>query len=88
MKTSTDRPGRQGERGVALALALFAMAAMMVGATSALFIGADDIRASRNYRGAAQAHFAAESGLTRAVQAINSVGVIDFKNEIWKRACA
>ena len=82
MKTPIERTVRQGERGVALALALFAMAALMVGATSALFIGADDIKASRNYRGAAQAHFAAESGLTRAVQAINSVGVIDFKNEI------
>jgi hypothetical protein len=82
MKTSIERTVRQGERGIALALALFAMAAMMVGATSALFVGADDIRASRNYRGAAQAHFAAESGLTHALQTINSVGVIDFKNEI------
>jgi len=79
---SRNRTPRRGERGVALALALFAMAAMMVGATSALFVGADDIRGSRNYREAAQAHFTAESGLTHALQTINSVGVIDFKNEI------
>jgi hypothetical protein len=45
-------------------------------------MGSDDIQSSRNYRGAAQAHFAAESGLTRALQTINAVGVIDFKNEI------
>jgi hypothetical protein len=82
MKTPIARTVRHGERGVALALALFVMAALTVGATSALFIGSEDIKASRNYRGAAQAHFAAESGLTRAVQRINQVGVIDFKNEI------
>jgi hypothetical protein len=85
MKTSierTKRTARRGERGIAMALALFAMAAMMVGATSALFIGADDIEGSRNYRGAAQAHFAAESGLTHALQTINAVGVINFENEI------
>jgi hypothetical protein len=82
MKTSTKRTAHSGERGIAMALALFAMAAMMVGATSALFIGADDIEGSRNYRGAAQAHFAAESGLTHALQTINAVGVINFENEI------
>lgn len=82
MKTSIPRNVRHGERGVALALALFVMAALTVGATSALFIGGEDIKASRNYRGAAQAHFTAESGLTHAIQRINQVGVIDFQNEI------
>ena len=82
MKTSIEKKVRSGERGVAMALALFVMAAMMVGATSALFVGADDIQASRNYRGAAQAHFAAESGLTHALQTINAVGVVNFQNEI------
>src|SRR5262249_31351088 len=82
MKTPIPRTVRPGERGVALALALFVMAALTVGATSALYIGSEDIKATRNYRGAVQAHFAAESGITRAVQRINQVGVIDFKNEI------
>jgi hypothetical protein len=82
MRKPTERKARHGERGIAMALALFAMAAMMVGATSALFVGADDIEGSRNYRGAAQAHFAAESGLTHALQTINAVGVVNFQNEI------
>src|SRR5262245_58112450 len=82
MKTPIPRTVRHGERGVALALALFVMAALTVGATSALFIGSEDIKASRHYRSAAQAHFTAEAGLTHAIRRLDQVGVIDFKNEI------
>lgn len=82
MKNATQTKNRDGERGVALALALFAMAALVVGATSALYVGSDNIQASRNYRGAAQAHFAAESALTHALQRVNAVGVINYQNEV------
>ena len=80
MRTKTSR--RERERGVALALALFAMAALMVGATSALFVGSDDIHAARNYRNAAQAHFAAESALSHAVQRINATGILNFETDV------
>jgi hypothetical protein len=73
---------RSRERGVALALALFAMAALLVGATGALFVSADDLQATRNYRGAQQVHFAAESGLTHALQNVNAVGIVDFQQEL------
>jgi hypothetical protein len=82
MKAKSHVRSRERERGVALALALFAMAALVVGATGSLLVGADDLQASRNYRGAQQAHFVAESGLTHALQNINAVGVVDFENEV------
>jgi hypothetical protein len=77
-----QHPTRTRERGVALALALFAMAALLIGATGALYVGSDDIQASRNYRGAQESKYAAESGLTRALQAINAVGVINYESEV------
>jgi hypothetical protein len=82
MTARTHPRGQGSEQGVALALAIFVMAALAVGATSALFVGSDDIQASRGYRGAAQAHFAAESGLSHAVQNINAVGIVDFEQQV------
>src|SRR5262245_3649687 len=85
MTNPTRRPVRRGERGVALALALFAMAAMMVGAASALYVGGDNLQAARNYESAVQTHFVAESALSRAVQNINyvnTVGVSNIKTQV------
>lgn len=78
----THHDARRGERGVALPFTLFAIVALLVGSAGALLIGAGDIQATRNYRGAQQVHFVAESGLTHALQNINAVGVIDYENEV------
>ena len=76
------RRARNDEAGVALVFAVFGVAALGLVVASALLVGSSDIRASRNYRGASQIHFVAESGISEAVQAINSLGVINFQNEI------
>ena len=75
------RPKRR-ERGMVLVMALFTMAALLVAATGALLVGSSDIRATRNYRGAAQVHFAAESAILDALQTVNGPGVVNFQNEI------
>jgi hypothetical protein len=76
----TDR--RSGERGLALAVALFALATLTVTASTSLLVGGAGLRATRNYRGATQVHFAAESAISEAVQAINGPGVVHFENDV------
>jgi hypothetical protein len=76
------RRTRNDEAGVALVFAVFGVAALGLVVASALLVGSSDIRAGRNYRGAAQIHFVAESGISEAVQAINGIGVVNFQNEI------
>src|SRR2546430_3043005 len=44
--------------------------------------GASDVRATRNYRGAAQVHFVAESAILDAMQTVNGPGTVNFQNEI------
>jgi len=65
-----------------LVMALFTMAALLVAATAALLVGASDVRATRNYRGAAQVHFVAESAILDAMQTVNGPGTVNFQNEI------
>ena len=76
------RNARRSEAGVALAVAIFVIAALMLAATSAIQMASADLLATRNYRGAAQAHFVAESGIAEALQAANGPGVIDFGNDV------
>lgn len=73
---------RSRERGVALPFALFAIVGLLIASTGALLIGASEIQATRNYRGAQQVHFVAESGLTHALQRVNAVGIVNFENEL------
>ena len=80
--TPTKRAGRRGERGIALVFTIFAIAALLVAVTGALVTGSANSKAAANYKGASQAHFVAESGLSRAIQNINATGVIDYQNEI------
>lgn len=80
--TETHRTSRRAERGVALPFALFAIVGLLIGSTGALLIGAGDVQATRNYRGAQQVHFVAESGLTHALQKVNAVGIVNFENEV------
>lgn len=74
-----DRPG---ERGMALPFTLFALVALLMVSTGALLIGMGDSQATRNYRGAQQVHFVAESGLTHALQKVNAIGIVNFQNEV------
>lgn len=73
---------RRGERGIALVLTLFALMALAMMTAGALLVGSSGIRATRNYRGAAQVHFASESAISQAMQVINGPGVINFQNDV------
>ena len=46
------RAARHGQEGIALPVALFTMAALLMVATTALLVGSSGVRATRNYRGA------------------------------------
>ena len=70
------------ERGIALVIALFAVATLLLAAASGLLVGSSNTRATRNYRGASQVHFAAEAGISHALQVINGVGVVNFQNDV------
>jgi len=76
------RRARPSERGMALVMALFTVTALLLAATGALLVGSADMRATRNYRGAAQVHFAAESGILDALQNVNGAGIISFQNDV------
>jgi hypothetical protein len=76
------RTGRAREKGMAFVLALFTVGTLLVAASTALLVGSADIRATRNYRQAAQAHFVAEAGVAHAMQVINGPGVINFQNDV------
>ena len=73
---------RPREAGMALALALFTVATLLVAAATAFLVGSADVRATRNYRGASQVHFVAEAGVAHAMQVINGPGVVNFQNEV------
>src|SRR5262245_33569048 len=73
---------RRAERGMALVIALFVMAVLLMVSGTAMLIGGSDLRATRNYRRISQARFAAESAISHAVQRVNTNGTVHFKNEI------
>ena len=77
-----SRKPKRADRGMVLVMALFTMAVLLAAATGALLVGSSDIRATRNYRGAAQVHFAAESGILDAMQTVNGPGVVNLQNEV------
>ena len=76
------RPRRPGESGFVLAVALFAMATLLLIVASALLVGTVNVEATRNFRGAAQAHFVAESAISEALQVVNGPGVVNFQNDV------
>jgi len=65
-----------------MAIALFTVAVLLMTAGTALLVGSSDARATRNYRGASQVHYVAESGIAHALQVVNAPGVVNFQNEI------
>ena len=86
MRTRSATPSeRERERGIAMAFALITMASLIVAAATGFQMASANFRATRNYRGATQVHFAAESGITEALQAINGPGVVNFQNDVVNR---
>jgi hypothetical protein len=86
MKTSARQihsGGRRArEKGIALVIAVFTIAALLVAITGALVTSSANSKAAWNYKGASQAHFVAESGISHAMQTMNSIGVVNYQNEI------
>src|SRR5262249_32934900 len=75
-------PRHDNQEGIALVMPLMAIATLLLVASSALMIGSSGNQATRNYRGASQAHFVAESGISHALQVIDGAGVIHFQNDV------
>ena len=82
MSTETRRSARRGERGMALVLALFAIATLLMVAAAGLNIGSSSVQATRNFRGASRVHMVAEAGISEALQIINGPGVINLQNDV------
>ena len=77
------RSGRRSrEQGIALVFAVFTIAALLVAITGALVTSSANSKAAWNYKAASQAHFVAESGVSRAMQTINAIGCVNYQNEI------
>ena len=84
-RSMARRPVHAREKGMALAVALFAMTALLLATGSALLVASSGIRATRNYRGASQVHLVAESGIAHALQVVNGPGVINFGTDVVNR---
>src|SRR5437773_203232 len=82
MTTHRGTPSRPREQGFALAVALFAMGTLLLLVASALLIGTANVEATRNFRGAVQVHFVAESAISEALQVANGPGVVSFQNDV------
>jgi len=65
-----------------MVLALFTLALLAMVASSSALIGSTSVRATRNYRGASQVHFVAESAIAEALQRLDGPGVVNFQNEV------
>jgi hypothetical protein len=70
------------ERGIAMALCLFVLAALSGMTVAALNMSRSDIVTARNYRSASQGLATAEAGLAHAIQIINQVGVISLHADV------
>ena len=81
-RTARRTAGRRGEEGIALVMALLAMMTLLLAAATSLLVGSAGMSATRNYRGAGQVHFVAESGISEALQTINGPGVINLQNDV------
>ena len=73
---------RKGQQGLAMAVALFTLATLMLAATSGMLVTSSTVRATRNYRGSSQVRFAAESGISQALQIINGPGLVSFQANV------
>src|SRR6185436_13786260 len=65
-------PSDENERGIALVITLFLMAALSALAVSMLFLSQTETASSRNYRTMSQARYAGEAGVHKAINFLNS----------------
>src|SRR5215203_4249255 len=72
----------QNERGIAIAICLFALAILSSITVAAMSSSRSNMLTSRNYRSASQGLSAAEAGIAHAVQIINTVGVINLTSDV------
>ena len=72
----------KSQRGFAMVICMFVLAALSGITAAALSMSHSDIVTSRNYRSASQGLAAAEAGIAHAVQLINQVGVIDLRADV------
>jgi hypothetical protein len=78
----TTRSRRDDQRGMALVIALFTLATLMLAATGGMLVTSSTVRATRNYRGSAQVRFVAESAISEALQIVNGAGVVSFEDNV------
>src|SRR5579871_4515097 len=76
------RSRRRSSGGFALVLVLFVLLTLALVTAGTLLGTSANLRATRNYRGAQQVHFVAESGISMALQKVNAVGVVNFQNDV------
>jgi hypothetical protein len=67
---------------MALAIALFTLATLMLAATGGMLVTSSTVRATRNYRGSSQVRFVAESAISQALQIINGPGIVSFEANV------
>src|SRR5213593_1527194 len=85
MRTQKQSGRRHSQRGIAMAISLFALTAFILVVATSMLVGSADIRATRDYRRTAQVHFVAESGILHAIQVANQavgIGVENFQNDV------
>src|SRR6266481_2085211 len=85
MRTQKQSGRRHSQRGIAMAISLFALTAFILVVATSMLVGSADIRATRDYRRTAQVHFVAESGILHAIQVANQaagIGVVNFQNNV------
>jgi|GEM_PF-1115190 len=76
------RSRRRSAGGFALILVLFVLLTLALVTAGTLLGTSANLRATRNYRGAEQVHFVAESGISEALQKVNAIGVVNFQNDV------
>jgi hypothetical protein len=83
---STRHPaGRPRERGIVMAIALFALATLVIAVATSFFVGDSTILSTRNYRATTEVHFVGESAISQALQVVNGPGVVNFQNDVYNR---
>ena len=63
---------KRNEQGIALVITLFLMASLSALAVSLMFLSQTETAGTRNYRTMSQARYAAEGGVHRAINYLNS----------------
>lgn len=84
----TNRPyPAPDQRGFAMPSVLTVLLLLFAVGSMSLLYGALELRSTSSYRNAAQALFAAESGILHALSTINKggVGIVDFKTQVVDR---